>query len=93
VLVVGAKAPKCGINENWSLEMRPGNRARDISVDQGGCFEDTRRRLTQSPVQVHELIFSGGEHAGRRAAYVDATPGERYIAHTLELASTGWREQ
>ena len=81
VLVVGAKAPKLVSNE-LVARMRPGSVLVDISVDQGGCFEDTRPTTHSEPTfKVHESIFyCVDKHAGRRAAYVDARLGERYIA-------------
>src|ERR1043165_5404727 len=44
VLVPGAKAPMLISNELVS-RMRPGSVLVDISIDQGGCFEDSRPKI------------------------------------------------
>ncbi len=57
VLVPGAKAPKLISNELVS-RMKPGAVLVDISVDQGGCFEDTRPTTHSDPVfRVHDCVF------------------------------------
>ncbi len=57
VLVAGAKAPKLVSNELVS-RMRPGSVLVDISVDQGGCFEDTRPTTHDDPTfAVHDSVF------------------------------------
>ncbi len=57
VLVAGAKAPKLVSNDLVS-RMKPGSVLVDISVDQGGCFEDTRPTTHDDPVfKVHESVF------------------------------------
>jgi alanine dehydrogenase len=48
VLVPGAKAPKLVTNELVS-RMRPGSVLVDISIDQGGCFEDSRPTTHADP--------------------------------------------
>jgi alanine dehydrogenase len=57
VLVPGAKAPTLVTNEMVS-RMKPGSVLVDISVDQGGCFEDTRPTTHADPTyRVHESVF------------------------------------
>jgi len=57
VLVPGAKAPTLVTNELVS-RMKPGSVLVDISVDQGGCFEDTRPTTHAAPTyRVHESVF------------------------------------
>jgi alanine dehydrogenase len=57
VLVPGAKAPTLITNELVS-RMKPGSVLVDISVDQGGCFEDTRPTTHANPTyKVHESVF------------------------------------
>jgi alanine dehydrogenase len=57
VLVPGAKAPTLVSNELVS-RMRPGSVLVDISIDQGGCFADSRPTTHDEPVfGVHESIF------------------------------------
>lgn len=57
VLIPGAKAPKLVSNDLVS-QMKPGSVLVDIAVDQGGCFEGTRRTTHEAPTyKVHETIF------------------------------------
>jgi alanine dehydrogenase len=57
VLVPGAKAPTLVSNELVS-RMKPGSVLVDISVDQGGCFEDTRATTHADPTyKVHDSVF------------------------------------
>ena len=57
VLVPGAKAPTLISNELVS-RMKPGSVLVDISVDQGGCFEDTHATTHAAPTyKVHESVF------------------------------------
>ena len=57
VLVPGAKAPTLISNELVS-RMKPGSVLVDISVDQGGCFEDTRATTHAEPTyKVHDSVF------------------------------------
>ena len=57
VLVPGAKAPTLISNELVS-RMKPGSVLVDISVDQGGCFEDTRATTHADPTyRVHDSVF------------------------------------
>ncbi|AUI52145.1 alanine dehydrogenase [Arthrobacter crystallopoietes] len=57
VLVPGAKAPKLVSNELVS-RMRSGAVLVDISIDQGGCFEDSRPTTHAYPTYpVHDTMF------------------------------------
>ena len=57
VLVPGAKAPKLVTNEQVS-RMQPGSVLVDISIDQGGCFEDSKPTTHADPTyRVHESVF------------------------------------
>jgi len=57
VLVPGAKAPTLVTNDLVS-RMKPGSVLVDISVDQGGCFEDTHPTTHAAPTyRVHESVF------------------------------------
>ena len=93
VLIVGARAPKLVSNE-LVQRMRPGSVLVDISVDQGGCFEDTRPTTHSEPTfKVHESIFycvanmPGAVPHTSTHALANAT-----LPYTLELARHGWRE-
>jgi len=57
VLVAGAKAPKVVSNELVS-RMKRGSVLVDISIDQGGCFEDSRPTTHADPTfRVHNSVF------------------------------------
>ena len=57
VLVPGAKAPTLVTNEQVS-RMKPGSVLVDISIDQGGCFEDSRPTTHADPTyRVHDSVF------------------------------------
>ena len=57
VLIPGAKAPRLVTNE-LVARMKPGSVLVDISVDQGGCFEDTRPTTHADPTYaVHQSVF------------------------------------
>src|ERR1700759_1332308 len=57
VLVAGARAPKLVSNELVS-RMKPGSVLVDISIDQGGCFEDARPTTHDDPTyKVHNSVF------------------------------------
>ena len=93
VLVVGAKAPKLVSNDLVS-RMRAGSVLVDISVDQGGCFEDTRATTHSEPTfMVHNSVFycvanmPGAVPHTSTYALSNAT-----LPYALELARHGWRE-
>ena len=57
VLVPGAKAPVLVSNDLVS-RMKPGSVLVDISIDQGGCFEDSRPTTHDDPTYaVHDSVF------------------------------------
>src|SRR3984893_8253556 len=57
VLVPGAKAPMLVSNDLVS-RMKPGSVLVDISIDQGGCFEDSRPTTHADPTfLVHQSLF------------------------------------
>jgi len=93
VLVPGAKAPKLITNELVS-RMKPGSVLVDISIDQGGCFEDSRPTTHDNPVyRVHDSLFycvanmPGAVPHTSTYALTNVT-----LPYALELASRGWRE-
>ncbi len=81
VLVPGAKAPKIISNELVS-RMKPGSVLVDISIDQGGCFEDSRPTTHAEPdlpgAQLGLLLR--GQHARRGAAHVHLRADQRDAA-------------
>lgn len=57
VLVTGAKAPTL-VSNALVARMRPGSVLVDISIDQGGCFEDSRPTTHADPTYaVHRSVF------------------------------------
>ena len=57
VLVPGAKAPTL-ISNDLVSRMKPGSVLVDISIDQGGCFEDSRPTTHADPTYaVHNSVF------------------------------------
>ncbi|HEY8474430.1 MAG TPA: alanine dehydrogenase [Natronosporangium sp.] len=93
VLVPGAKAPTLVSNELVS-RMKPGSVLVDISIDQGGCFEDSRPTTHAEPTfQVHNSVFycvanmPGAVPHTSTYALTNVT-----VPYALELADHGWRE-
>jgi len=57
VLIAGARAPKL-VSNDLVARMKPGAVLVDISIDQGGCFEDSRPTTHSNPTfKVHEALF------------------------------------
>jgi alanine dehydrogenase len=93
VLVPGAKAPQLVSNELVS-RMKPGSVLVDISIDQGGCFEDSRPTTHDEPTfAVHDSVFycvanmPGAVPHTSTYALTNVT-----LPYALELADKGWRQ-
>ena len=93
VLVPGAKAPKLVSNELVS-RMRPGSVLVDISIDQGGCFEDSRPTTHAEPTyRVHDSVFycvanmPGAVPSTSTYALTNVT-----LPYAVALADRGWRD-
>ena len=93
VLVPGAKAPKIISNELVS-RMKPGSVLVDISIDQGGCFEDSRPTTHDDPTYlVHNSVFycvanmPGAVPHTSTYALTNVT-----LPYAVELANRGWRD-
>jgi alanine dehydrogenase len=93
VLVPGAKAPTLVSNELVS-RMRPGSVLVDISIDQGGCFEDSRPTTHADPTYaVHDSVFycvanmPGAVPHTSTYALTNVT-----LPYAVELADKGWRQ-
>ncbi|MFE3448215.1 alanine dehydrogenase [Nonomuraea sp. NPDC059194] len=91
VLVPGAKAPMLVTNELVS-RMKPGSVLVDISIDQGGCFEDSRPTTHADPTyRVHESIFycvanmPGAVPHTSTYALTNVT-----LPYALAIADSGW---
>jgi alanine dehydrogenase len=92
VLVPGAKAPKLVSNDLVS-RMKPGSVLVDISIDQGGCFEDSHPTTHAEPTyRVHDSLFycvanmPGAVPHTSTYALTNVT-----VPYALEIANRGWR--
>jgi alanine dehydrogenase len=92
VLVPGARAPRL-VGNDLVKRMKPGSVLVDVSIDQGGCFEDSRPTTHTDPTyRVHDSIFycvanmPGAVPRTSTHALTSATLP--YVAH---LADAGWR--
>jgi alanine dehydrogenase len=93
VLVPGAKAPTLVTNELVS-RMKPGAVLVDISIDQGGCFEDSRPTTHADPTYpVHNSMFycvanmPGAVPHTSTYALTNVT-----LPYAVALADLGWVE-
>jgi alanine dehydrogenase len=93
VLVPGAKAPTLVPND-LVARMKPGSVLVDISIDQGGCFEDSHPTTHAEPTyRVHDSVFycvanmPGAVPHTSTYALTNVT-----LPYVLELANLGWRE-
>ena len=93
VLVPGTKAPTLVTNEQVS-RMKPGSVLVDISIDQGGCFEDSRPTTHADPTYpVHDAVFycvanmPGAVPHTSTYALTNVT-----LPYAVELANRGWRD-
>jgi alanine dehydrogenase len=93
VLVPGAKAPKLISNELVS-RMKTGAVLVDISIDQGGCFEDSHPTTHAEPTyRVHDTIFycvanmPGAVPHTSTYALTNVT-----LPYAVEIANRGWRD-
>ena len=92
VLVPGAKAPTL-VSSDLVSRMKPGSVLVDISIDQGGCFEDSRPTTHAEPTyRVHDSVFycvanmPGAVPHTSTYALTNVT-----LPYALELANKGWR--
>jgi alanine dehydrogenase len=92
VLVPGAKAPTL-ISNDLVARMLPGSVLVDISIDQGGCFEDSRPTTHADPTyRVHESVFycvanmPGAVPHTSTYSLTNVT-----LPYVVEIANRGWR--
>ena len=93
VLVPGAKAPTLVTND-LVRRMKPGSVLVDISIDQGGCFEDSHPTTHTDPTYlVHQSVFycvanmPGAVPHTSTYALTNVT-----LPYVVELAENGWRD-
>ena len=93
VLVPGAKAPKLVTNELVS-RMKPGSVLVDISIDQGGCFEDSRPTTHADPTfKVHESIFYCVANMPGAVPYTSTYALTNVtLPYAVAIADLGWQE-
>ncbi len=93
VLVPGAKAPTLVSNELVS-RMKSGSVLVDISIDQGGCFEDSHPTTFADPTyRVHDSVFycvanmPGAVPHTSTYALTNVT-----LPYAIDIANRGWRD-
>jgi alanine dehydrogenase len=93
VLVPGARAPVL-ISNDLVARMKPGTVLVDVSIDQGGCFEDSRPTTHDEPVyRVHDSVFycvanmPGAVPHTSTYALTSVT-----LPYAMQIANRGWRE-
>jgi alanine dehydrogenase len=93
VLVPGAKAP-CLVTNDLVSRMKSGSVLVDISIDQGGCFEDSRPTTHAEPTyRVHDSLFycvanmPGAVPHTSTYALTNVT-----VPYALDLANKGLRQ-
>ena len=93
VLIPGAKAPTLVTNELVS-RMKPGSVLVDISIDQGGCFEDSHPTTHANPTYaVHNSVFycvanmPGAVPNTSTHALTNVT-----LPYAVALANKGWQQ-
>jgi alanine dehydrogenase len=93
VLIPGAKAPTLITNELVS-RMKPGSVLVDISIDQGGCFEDSHPTTHAEPTYpVHNSVFycvanmPGAVPNTSTHALTNVT-----LPYAVALANKGWHQ-
>jgi alanine dehydrogenase len=92
VLVPGAKAPTL-VTSDLVSRMKPGSVLVDVSIDQGGCFADSRPTTHSDPVYpVHGSVFycvanmPGAVPHTSTYAMTSAT-----LPYAVQIANRGWR--
>lgn len=93
VLVAGAQTPKL-VSNALVAKMKPGSVLVDISVDQGGCFEDSHVTTHADPTfMVHGSVFycvgnmPGAVPHTSTYALTNAT-----LPYARAIANAGWRD-
>jgi len=93
VLVPGAKAPTL-ISNDLVRRMKKGSVLIDISIDQGGCFEDSRPTTYDDPTyRVHDSVFycvanmPGAVPHTSTYALTNVT-----LPYAVALADKGWQQ-
>jgi alanine dehydrogenase len=92
VLIPGAKAPTLVTNELVS-RMKPGSVLVDISIDQGGCFEDSHPTTHAHPTYaVHNSFYCVANMPGAVPNTSTHALTNVTLPHAVALANKGWRQ-
>jgi alanine dehydrogenase len=93
VLVPGAKAPTL-VSNSLVERMRPGSVLVDISVDQGGCFEDTRPTTHADPTyRIHGSVFYCVANMPGAVPHTSTFALNNVtLPYAVALADKGWRQ-
>ncbi len=93
VLVPGAKAPRL-VSHELAGRMREGSVLVDVSIDQGGCFADSRPTTHDDPTyRVNDSVFycvTNMPGAVPRTSTYGLTNAT--LPYVLRIAETGWAE-
>ena len=94
VLVAGRQGARSWSSNELVSRMKPGSVLVDISIDQGGCFEDSRPTTHADPTyRVHDSVFycvanmPGAVPHTSTYALTNVT-----LPYAVELANRGWRD-
>jgi alanine dehydrogenase len=92
VLVPGAKAPTL-VSSALVSQMKPGSVLVDISIDQGGCFEDSHPTTHAAPVYpvCNSVFYCVANMPGAVAHTSTYALTNVTLPYALELANAGWR--
>lgn len=93
VLVPGATAPML-ISNDLVSRMKPGSVLVDISIDQGGCFEDSRPTTHAEPTyDVHGSVFYCVANMPGAVPYTSTYALTNVtLPYALSIADLGWGE-
>ena len=93
VLLPGAKAPML-ISNALVARMQPGSVLVDISIDQGGCFEDSRPTTHAEPTyMVHNSVFYCVENMPGAVPHTSTYALTNVtLPYAVALANKGWRQ-
>jgi alanine dehydrogenase len=82
------------ISNELVSRMKPGSVLVDISIDQGGCFEDSRPTTHAEPTyRVHDSLFYCVANMPGAVPYTSTYALTNVtLPYAVEIADRGWRE-
>lgn len=92
VLIPGAKAPRL-VSHDQVLKMKPGSVFVDISIDQGGCFEDSKPTTHADPTYVvgQSLFYCVANMPGAVPNTSTYALTNVTMPYVMALADKGWQ--